>query len=62
MSWDAIALFLLALFGCVTLVLAQVGDVLDRLPRLIRAWREVRSELRDGGGGSGTASDEQVNE
>ncbi|MFF5972452.1 hypothetical protein ACFY7C_13140 [Streptomyces sp. NPDC012769] len=62
MSWDAVALFLLALFGCVTLVLAQVGDVLDRLPRLIRAWREVRRELREGPGGSGTQSEEQVND
>ncbi|MFD7981540.1 hypothetical protein [Streptomyces sp. NPDC059071] len=48
MRWDTITLFLLALFGCVTLVLTQVGEVLGRLPQLIRAWREVRRELRGG--------------
>lgn len=58
MRWDTITLFLLALFGCVTLVLAQVSEVLSRLPQLIRAWREVRAELRGGGAG---ACDEDAN-
>jgi len=53
MSWDTVTLFLLALFGCVTLLLAQVSEVLGRLPRLIRAWREVREELRGGARGAG---------
>ncbi|MCZ0979412.1 hypothetical protein O1L60_10685 [Streptomyces diastatochromogenes] len=52
MSWDGITLFLLAAFGCVTLLLAQVGEVLGRLPGIIRAWREVREELRGGGRGA----------
>jgi hypothetical protein len=46
--WDEITLAVLAAFGCVTLLLAQIDDVLGRLPRIIRAWRQVRREL-DGG-------------
>ncbi|MBP2581657.1 hypothetical protein J3A78_002135 [Streptomyces sp. PvR006] len=57
MSWDRITLFLLALTGCVTLMLTQVGEVLSRLPRIIRAWREVREELRGGGRGAGGETD-----
>ncbi|GGR25476.1 hypothetical protein GCM10010497_29470 [Streptomyces cinereoruber] len=52
MTWDKATLFVLALFGLVILVLAQVGEVLTRLPRLIRAWRDVRNELRDGNHGA----------
>ncbi|MER7912644.1 hypothetical protein [Streptomyces sp. NPDC096068] len=48
MTWDKITLSVLALFGLVFLVLAQVGEVLARLPRLIRAWHDVRNELRGG--------------
>lgn len=48
MRWDEITLAVLAAFGCVTLLLAQIDDVLGRLPRIIRAWRRVRREL-DGG-------------
>ena len=49
MSWDDITLTVLAAFGCITLLLAQIDEVLGRLPRIIRAWRRVRQEL-DGGG------------
>ncbi|MGW0862684.1 hypothetical protein [Streptomyces sp. NPDC002611] len=45
MEWDKIALAILAAFGCVTLLLAQVSEVLARLPQIIRAWRHVRQEL-----------------
>ncbi|MFI5554999.1 hypothetical protein [Streptomyces sp. NPDC051738] len=45
MGWDEITLAVLAAFGCVTLLLAQIDDVLGRLPRIIRAWRRVRREL-----------------
>ncbi|MEU6356635.1 hypothetical protein ABZ896_46250 [Streptomyces sp. NPDC047072] len=45
MRWDDITLTILAVFGCVTLLLAQLGDVLGRLPPVIRAWRQVRREL-----------------
>ncbi|SDO27137.1 hypothetical protein SAMN04487981_109321 [Streptomyces sp. cf386] len=48
MRWGEITLAVLAAFGCVTLLLAQIDDVLGRLPRIIRAWRRVRREL-DGG-------------
>ncbi|MFJ4324966.1 hypothetical protein ACIP3A_17925 [Streptomyces tricolor] len=48
MRWDDITLAILAAFGCVTLLLAQIDEVLGRLPRIIRAWRRVRREL-DGG-------------
>ncbi|MFF5517589.1 hypothetical protein [Streptomyces coeruleorubidus] len=52
MKWDDITLAILAVFGCLTLLLAQVGEVLARLPQIIRAWREVRRELGGGAGGS----------
>ncbi|MFC9390532.1 hypothetical protein [Streptomyces venezuelae] len=51
MSWDSVLLTVLAAFGCVTLLLTQMDDVLTRLPRIIRAWRNVREELRGGGDG-----------
>jgi hypothetical protein len=38
-----------ALFGAVSLLLAQVvNDVLSRLPQIIRAWRQVRHEWSGG--------------
>ncbi|MFD5907559.1 hypothetical protein ACFWHL_02450 [Streptomyces massasporeus] len=52
MSWDDILLLILAFFGAVSLLLAQVSDVLSRLPNIIRAWREIRRELSGGGGDS----------
>lgn len=52
MEWDDVSLAILAVFGCVTLLLAQVSEVLGRLPQIIRAWREVRRELGGGAGGS----------
>ncbi|WP_327676463.1 hypothetical protein [Kitasatospora sp. NBC_00458] len=45
MNWDGITLGILAAFGCVMLVLAQIREVLAKLPELIRAWRRVRQEL-----------------
>ena len=45
MSWDNLSLIILAAFGCLTLVLAQIGEVLSKLPKIIRAWRQVRNEL-----------------
>ena len=49
-------LIILAAFGCVTLVLTQIGEVLSKLPPIIRAWRRVRRELNgdDGAGSGGT--------
>ncbi|WP_327182637.1 hypothetical protein [Streptomyces sp. NBC_01334] len=38
-------LVILAAFGCVTLLLTQISDVLSRIPQIIRAWRQVRREL-----------------
>ncbi|MFD3531855.1 hypothetical protein [Streptomyces sp. NPDC058664] len=46
MSWDNVALLILAAFGCITLLLAQVGELLSRLPSLIRSWHEVRHALQ----------------
>ncbi|MFE2530005.1 hypothetical protein ACFXEL_37920 [Streptomyces sp. NPDC059382] len=48
MKWDDVTLFLLAAFGCVTLLLTQVSEVLSKLPKIIRAWRAVRRELNGG--------------
>ncbi len=45
MNWDNISLIILAAFGCLTLLLAQVSEVLSKLPQIIRAWRQVRQEL-----------------
>ncbi|GAQ53635.1 hypothetical protein [Streptomyces acidiscabies] len=47
MKWDEISIAILAVFGCVMLLLAQVKEVLGKLPEIIRAWRQVRRELRD---------------
>ncbi|WP_137989736.1 hypothetical protein [Streptomyces vilmorinianum] len=48
MKWDDVTLVILAAFGCVTLLLTQVSEVLSRLPQIIRAWRQVRQELSGG--------------
>ncbi|MFE3560150.1 hypothetical protein ACFXKW_35625 [Streptomyces sp. NPDC059193] len=48
MKWDEVTLAVLAAFGCLTLLLTQVGEVLARLPQIIRAWRQVRQELSGG--------------
>ena len=53
MRWDDITLAILAGFGCVTLLLAQLNDLLSKLPEIIRAWRRVRRELDNGDGTSG---------
>lgn len=50
MSWDNLSLVILAAFGCLTLLLTQMGEVLSKLPQIIRAWRQVRNELRNGAG------------
>ncbi|MFB8057021.1 hypothetical protein ACFC6U_12865 [Kitasatospora purpeofusca] len=43
------SLLVLASFGCVTLLLTQISDVLSKVPPIIRAWRRVQNELRRGG-------------
>ncbi|GHF32630.1 hypothetical protein [Streptomyces morookaense] len=48
MSWDDVTLLILASFGCLTLLLTQVGEVLSKLPQIIRAWQEVQRVLRSG--------------
>lgn len=48
MKWDDITLIILAASGCITLLLAQISEVLSRLPHIIRAWRQVRQELNGG--------------
>ncbi|CAL9319124.1 hypothetical protein [Streptomyces sp. SudanB52_2052] len=48
MSWDDLLLLILAFFGAVSLLLAQISDVLSRLPQIIRAWRQVRQEWSGG--------------
>ncbi|OCC07659.1 hypothetical protein [Streptomyces sp. PTY087I2] len=48
MNWDNLSLVILAAFGCLTLLLTQVSEVLAKLPQIIRAWRRVRNELRNG--------------
>lgn len=48
MKWDEVTLVILASFGCVTLLLTQISEVLSRLPQIIRAWRQVRHELSGG--------------
>ncbi|MFD5317253.1 hypothetical protein [Streptomyces sp. NPDC127098] len=49
MKWDDVTLVILAAFGCFTLLLTQVSEVLSRLPQIIRAWRQVRRELSGDG-------------
>ncbi|GAA1041586.1 hypothetical protein [Streptomyces murinus] len=52
MTWDDLTLGVLAAFGCLTLLLTQISEVLSKLPQVIRAWRRVRQELRGGTGAS----------
>ncbi|MGW3283247.1 hypothetical protein ACWDR3_01215 [Streptomyces sp. NPDC001002] len=59
MKWDDITLAILAASGSVTLLLAQIDDVLAQLPRLIRAWRRVRREMTDGRGSQEDAPSEE---
>jgi len=56
-NWDDLSLIILAAFGCLTLLLTQIGEVLSKLPQIIRAWRQVRIELRND-----TNLDSQVSE
>ncbi|EDY50180.1 hypothetical protein SSCG_03169 [Streptomyces clavuligerus] len=44
---------ILAGFGCLTLLLTQVSEILSRVPQLIRAGRQVRQEWR-GAAGNGS--------
>ncbi|MFE2347681.1 hypothetical protein [Kitasatospora cineracea] len=39
-------LLVLGFFGCLTLLLTQISEVLSKVPPIIRAWRRVRNELR----------------
>ncbi|MFF8692025.1 hypothetical protein ACWD6K_12860 [Streptomyces sp. NPDC002431] len=48
MSWDQVTLLVLASFGCLTLLLTQISEVLSKVPPIIRAWRRVQDELRRG--------------
>ncbi|WP_435240703.1 hypothetical protein [Streptomyces cucumeris] len=48
MSWDNATLTILATFGCGTLLLSQITEVLSKLPEVIRAWHDVRRALRAG--------------
>ncbi|ONI53611.1 hypothetical protein DDV98_06540 [Streptomyces sp. IB2014 011-12] len=56
MNWDNLSLVILAAFGCLTLLLTQVSEVLAKLPEIIRAWRQVRNEFRGGGVPDGGAA------
>ncbi|MGE7386577.1 hypothetical protein ACQKM2_13980 [Streptomyces sp. NPDC004126] len=58
MTWDRMTLALLASFGLVTLLLMQIGEVLSKLPPIIRAWRRVRDELSGGGRSEGRGEGE----
>ncbi|MER5865508.1 hypothetical protein [Kitasatospora sp. NPDC002040] len=55
MSWDQVTLLVLASFGCVTLLLTQISEVLSKVPPIIRAWRKVQAELHRGGRHRSTA-------
>ncbi|MEU2871346.1 hypothetical protein ABZ769_19350 [Streptomyces olivoreticuli] len=48
MSWDDLTLIILAAFGCFTLLLTQISEVLSKLPQIIHAWQQVRHVLRNG--------------
>lgn len=39
-------MLVLASFGCITLLLTQISEVLSKVPPIIRAWRRVQDELR----------------
>lgn len=52
-SWDHVTLVILAVFGTATLLLAEVRELLVRLPDVIEAWHEVRRCLQGRDPGKG---------
>ena len=46
MNWDNVTLTILAAFGAAMLLLAQLRELLIKLPDVIQAWNEVRSSLQ----------------
>lgn len=50
MSWDQVTLTILASFGCLTILLTQISEVLSKISQVIRVWHEVRRTLRSGPG------------
>lgn len=46
MSWDKVTLTILASFGCLTLLLTQISELLSKTSQIIRDWHEVRRTLR----------------
>ncbi|WFB07796.1 hypothetical protein LRS74_12640 [Streptomyces sp. LX-29] len=46
MSWDSLALLILALSGALSLLLSQARDVMTKTAEVIHAWREIRQSLR----------------
>lgn len=53
MNWDNVMLTILAAFGASMLLLAQLRELLIKLPDVIQAWREVRRSLQNQGADSG---------
>lgn len=46
MSWNDLALVVLAVGGLATLALSMLRDILLKVVEVIQAWRAVRRELR----------------
>ncbi|MFJ9687613.1 hypothetical protein ACIRRX_18280 [Streptomyces bacillaris] len=53
MSWDSLALLILALAGAANLLLSQIREVLEKTAEVIHAWHDVRRSLREQDGARG---------
>ncbi|MDA2808013.1 hypothetical protein [Nocardiopsis suaedae] len=46
-NWGDMMVMLISAFGCLTLFISQVNEILERLPRLFAAWRKAVGSVRD---------------
>jgi hypothetical protein len=56
-NWDSATLTILAAFGAAMLLLAQLREVLIKLPEVIQAWIEVRRSLQSRDADNGQPQD-----
>ncbi|MFV6028928.1 hypothetical protein [Streptomyces sp. NPDC056264] len=60
MSWDALTMLVLGLFGSLALLVTLITSLLKQLPDLVAAWRSLTTRgagCACGAAGGGTAAD-----
>ena len=46
MNWTTVSLTIVGAAGAVTVLLGQLRDLLGRATEVVRAWRELRKEMK----------------